>query len=527
MAEEGKRRDHLIVLVHGLWGSAQNMARLESVIHHSLDHSNMANIHTYAPQCFSHFKTYDGVEAIGNYILPDLLQHIENLHSEHDISITEISFIGYSLGGLVCRYIVGELYELDFFKSIKPGFFTTFATPHLGVTFYKGTVMNYLGSIFLGQSGRDLFLVGDEENIIYKLSDPNLKYYKGLEQFETKISIANAKFDRTVGFYSAFITKYDPFNDWDNIDPKYITDLPTSTLKENNKHIECLVVDFKNSKIRDKSDKQTKKENINEGRVFPLIVMSLITTCVFPILLSVSTFATVKSYFRNRILEKENVEKQWKMLSHLLTTDKTSNSRKHDTNESDLNGDEEDEENDVEKEQESDGYNEEEQLKPNKVSVSHVTREIVENGLNIISNPDEYVDELVEEENGDKQNAKNEIDSGDDTIESFKIDLDFDLNYKSKSAAVDQLLDNLVSNDLSDTPIVENLDPLPFSEMREKILNNLNTINWIKITVLLHNLNSHQSVVGRRGFERTPESIPFLFLFTFLIETSLKKHKSS
>jgi hypothetical protein len=521
------KRHHLIVLIHGLWGSSQNLSRLESVIHHSLDkNSNECIIHTFAPTTFSHFKTYDGIESIGNYLIPDLLNHLENLHTKHDITINEISFIGYSLGGLIARYVIGELFNIGFFNIIKPIFFTSFATPHLGITFYKNTFLNYIGSNFLGQTGKDLFLSDGNENILLKLSDPNNIYYKGLNLFKLKICIANAKFDRSVGFYSAFITNYDPFNDWDNIDPKFIEDLPTIIIGEkneienknenendnmNNRLIECLIIDFNNTKRKFNDLNLTKNKNFF-NKLFSthhstIIVMSIFSVLLFPIILSVSSIATIKSYYRNKTLTKPNIPQLWNKVSKTVyKCDITHIS--NDIINSDSNDD--------------DSYNEEDNLKLNPVGISHVTRSIVENGLEIL-NEDTDLEDLEDLENLELERiiSRTSIEKV-QSKNSYFIDLNFELNYKSKSYIVKKLLSNLIKSDLSNYPITKNIDPLPFNSIRQKILDNLNTLDWNRIAVLLLNLNTHQSIVGRRGFERTPEIIPFLFLYTFLIETSLK-----
>lgn len=501
---EGKKKNHLIVLIHGLWGSSQNMSRLESVIHHSLDESSVCKFHTYSPDCFSHFKTYDGVETIGDYIIPDLFNHLEKLSVNHNIQIDEISIIGYSLGGLIGRYIIGELYDIGFFDKIKPAFFTTFATPHLGVTFYKNRILNVLGTYLLGQTGKDLFMSENSNSIIYKLSDPSEKYYKSLNQFKKKICIANAKFDRTVGFYSAFITKYDIFNDWDTVDAKFIDELTTATLKENGKLFKCQIFDFNKSRRLDTPDKQSEAL---PSRKFALSIVMSIGFLLFPIIFSVSLFATVKSFFRGKILPKPEIAKQWRLTKNKVYNDDNNDQSSIGSNE---NGKL------IDTQIDDDGYNESENMKSNHIGISHITREVVENGLNVISDKDN-LSNLEEEE---EENPKTTIDSN-EIDKSYFIDLDFELEYSSKASCVKKLLENLDCSDLSEAPLSKNVEPLPFDDVRQTILENLNTIKWTKIGVLLHNLNAHQSVVGRRGFERTPDSIPLLFLYSFLIEDGI------
>lgn len=481
------------------------------MLHHNMETSKVRNVHTFAPTSFSHFKTYDGIETIGGYIIPELFAHLEKLKADHGIVIAKISFIGYSLGGLLARYIVGELYDCGFFSTVNPGFFTTFATPHLGVAFYRYRILNVLGSHLLGQTGRDLFICDGEDSIVYKLSDPTQKYIKGLDLFGSKISIANAKFDRTVGFYSAFMTKYDVFDDWGAVDAEFIEDLPNAVLQESEELIECRVVNFKKSKRLDGATKVVNHApKKDDNRSLRLFIFFIPGAFFFPIFFSVSLFATIKSYVTNFVLAKPDFSKLWNQTcKKVFDSDPVDTSLIHAPRKSssDLL---------LAKDTDNDGYNEEKNMKKPIAGISHLTREVVESGLEIL---DDEVD-------GDGVSRTLSIESRHSQLETKKytIDLDFELDYTSKSSSVKKLLGDIVSDDLSHVPLVKNLTPLPFNATREKILKHLNQLDWTKIAVLLHNLNSHQSVVGRRGFDKTPESIPFLFLYSFLIEYSIKEH---
>ena len=68
-------------------------------------------------------------------IIADIFYEIESLKQNNDLEVTKISIIGYSLGGLISRYVIGLLNELDFFEKIEPIFFSTFATPHVESNF--------------------------------------------------------------------------------------------------------------------------------------------------------------------------------------------------------------------------------------------------------------------------------------------------------------------------------------------------------------------------------------------------------
>ena len=74
--------------------------------------------------------------------------------------VTRFSITGYSLGGLVARYIVGILHHRGFFDTVAPVNFTTIATPHLGLLKYPtwiSKVTNRLGPQFLGRTGLQFY----------------------------------------------------------------------------------------------------------------------------------------------------------------------------------------------------------------------------------------------------------------------------------------------------------------------------------------------------------------------------------
>ena len=61
---------------------------------------------------------------------------IASIEEKGDRKVTRFSITGYSLGGLLARYVIGALYATKFFDTIKPVNFTTIATPHLGIPKY-------------------------------------------------------------------------------------------------------------------------------------------------------------------------------------------------------------------------------------------------------------------------------------------------------------------------------------------------------------------------------------------------------
>ncbi|GMF08880.1 unnamed protein product [[Candida] boidinii] len=171
---------HLFVYVHGLWGTPQHLDVLELIpkeFLNELKSDNLTNDNFYflKPKSFTYLRTYDGIEYIGNKVMNEVLHFIKELLETEKIKITKISIVGYSLGGLVSRYIIGEFYKIGFFDKIEPFIFTTYATPHLGVNFnYNDStdlthskfiktalnnLINFAGSSLLGKSGKEFEIV--------------------------------------------------------------------------------------------------------------------------------------------------------------------------------------------------------------------------------------------------------------------------------------------------------------------------------------------------------------------------------
>ncbi|KAK7204553.1 putative serine esterase-domain-containing protein [Myxozyma melibiosi] len=216
--------DHLFVLIHGLWGNPTHMNQLRATVKKQYPDAQIL-----VPSGFSGTLTYDGVVICGNRVIKETRQKIKEVQESKSITVTKFSIVGYSFGGLMARYIVGELDRTGFFDTIKPKNFTTFATPHLGTSTGRKDLLRRLftqyGRYMLSQSGRDMFHKDGAGGILALLADPESVYYRVLsEKFERISLYANAANDRTVPFFTAFITTRDPFTDVHNCKPQYLED---------------------------------------------------------------------------------------------------------------------------------------------------------------------------------------------------------------------------------------------------------------------------------------------------------------
>lgn len=74
--------------------------------------------------------------------------------------VSRFSVTGYSLGGLVARYVVGVLHQRNFFKNVAPVNFNTIATPHIGLPRYPSLISSLassLGPKLLSRTGEQFY----------------------------------------------------------------------------------------------------------------------------------------------------------------------------------------------------------------------------------------------------------------------------------------------------------------------------------------------------------------------------------
>ncbi|KAJ3381230.1 hypothetical protein HDU92_005497 [Lobulomyces angularis] len=161
----------------------------------------------------SGLHTYDGIDVLGD----ESVRWVENfLFDKPDV--TEVSFIGYSLGGLVMRYTVGKLYHKKFFDKYTPVNFITFASPHLGASKLPNKIFNHLFNFFSGnialRTGKQIALLDHFLNglpLLVIMSNPNYCFFQALELFKRRALFTNVLNDRMITYTSGSISRYNPY----------------------------------------------------------------------------------------------------------------------------------------------------------------------------------------------------------------------------------------------------------------------------------------------------------------------------
>lgn len=108
---------HLVVLVHGLHGSSNDMrAVATNLLEHVRSEKNYQLV-IHNSSCNSGvLETHKGIDICGQKLAEDIL----HVTATYEGRIGRFSIIGHSLGGLISRYAVGILEERRYFETITP-----------------------------------------------------------------------------------------------------------------------------------------------------------------------------------------------------------------------------------------------------------------------------------------------------------------------------------------------------------------------------------------------------------------------
>lgn len=219
---ERSAQEHLIVLVNGLFGSRSNWNLLISLLRSQLDGSTSRAITSTSNEFIA---TYHGIDVCGRRLAAEIRNEVRM-----DKRLKRISIIAHSMGGLIARYAIAELFEptTGLMAGLVPSHFITLATPHVGCSVDAGPAqVPFLGwlpissvstaidptvtglvSLVLRRSGAQLFLRdADGEGglpLLYRLAhdwpEENKLFLSALAAFRTRTAYANRSWDHIVGW---------------------------------------------------------------------------------------------------------------------------------------------------------------------------------------------------------------------------------------------------------------------------------------------------------------------------------------
>ncbi|KAJ9154683.1 DUF676-domain-containing protein [Coniochaeta hoffmannii] len=218
--------EHLVVLVHGLWGNPEHM---KNVARRLRAEYPAEKLYILVAERNSGSFTYDGIELGGERVCREIEEKLEEIKSQGG-NIKKISIAGYSLGGLVARYAIGLLYSKGVLDQLECQNFTAFASPFLGVRSplrgWANQLFNVLGARTLSKSGHQLFTIDSFRDsgrpLLAVMADPKSIFMQGLARFKRRTLYTNIVNDRTAVYYTTGISKTDPYADLTKVKVNYV-----------------------------------------------------------------------------------------------------------------------------------------------------------------------------------------------------------------------------------------------------------------------------------------------------------------
>lgn len=277
---------HLVFLVHGLFGNGSHMSSNAEELRTKFATDDSVIVHIAKSN--ETLKTFDGIVVGAERLFVELMDRIKQL-LEEKVTVKYISIVGYSLGGLFTRYLIGMLESVGFFNKVTPVVYATFATPHVGTYFhsqrFKARILNAFGSRLLGLSGGDLFCCND---MLEEMSEPDSRYITGLKRFKKRILFANAVHDRTVPFWTSYLSTKNPFRHLEHVNLQYYDHSLVVKMKD----IRPFLVNMSKSVYNESElhpPKLTRRDKITRALLFVLLPIFL------PAMLTVLTTGTIVS----------------------------------------------------------------------------------------------------------------------------------------------------------------------------------------------------------------------------------------
>jgi hypothetical protein len=204
-----------------MWGNPEHLLEMDRIIRETKSSEDM-ELRVLLAETNRDEATYDGIDWGGERVAREVRDTAEKLKSEGK-TLSRFSVTGYSLGGLLARYLVGILHQRDFFKDVSPVNFNAIATPHIGLPRYStlfSTVASRLGPKLLSRTGEQFYSVdkwsSTGQPLLEVMADPDRIFYQALALFPHVRIYANAINDSTVPYVTAAIELADPFVDYAN-----------------------------------------------------------------------------------------------------------------------------------------------------------------------------------------------------------------------------------------------------------------------------------------------------------------------
>ncbi|CRH00029.1 serine esterase, putative [Plasmodium relictum] len=190
------RNPHYFIFQHGLTASVNDFQNIVNPLLKKYPH--LFIYITYSNQG----HTFEGVDVGTERICTELICLFKIINDKINISM-----IGHSLGGILNRSVLINLYRKKMFKNKKLINFITFACPHIGV--HENIAVMKVLSTYLGAHTIDD--LNNKTTLLLRIA--NVKSINVLKKFENIIFYGNTQSDWLVGIRTSLILPYTLFNE--------------------------------------------------------------------------------------------------------------------------------------------------------------------------------------------------------------------------------------------------------------------------------------------------------------------------
>jgi len=209
-------KSHLVVLLHGFLGGPGDFDNFVKVVEELDPCKDFLLLPVSKNNC-----TTDGIVNGATRAFEEVMSTIE----ENKQTLSKISVIGHSLGGLYGRYLVYLLDKHVVFNVLTPVVFVTLATPHLGIRRPPTNPINFVWNSVVSalcQTTKELGLV--DSGTVQETNDnetnggiPLLRemveypFIKSLKRFRKRALYTNTKYDFQVPYSTSAIRHSNPY----------------------------------------------------------------------------------------------------------------------------------------------------------------------------------------------------------------------------------------------------------------------------------------------------------------------------
>lgn len=204
---DGEVKD-LIVLVHGIDSPIRPRDKALKNVRRALLQQGTLCEALVLESCINEHRTLDGIDVLGERLVLEIRDWLSLYKVERPV---RFSIVAHSLGGLISRFALSRLYELNLLgpsQLLRPVSFCAIGTPHLGVRRAPnalGWVLRVAGEFLYGNSATmDHLMLRDSSVLLLQMARED-RFVRPLSLFAHRTVVSAVNFDHQVSHSSAAI----------------------------------------------------------------------------------------------------------------------------------------------------------------------------------------------------------------------------------------------------------------------------------------------------------------------------------